>query len=212
MAGRWAPPSFAELVDWVEGRLDADEAARVSRELAQAGPAAREAVAWLREFVEASSATVFAEPPARIREALTSRFAEATGSAEPPGLLERVRAALVWDSRRQPGLALARSVASPVTECHLVYRAAGIDVALDIYPLGTSWVQVAGQVLPPADVISPVSSVRLMRHTHTLAMAPLDELGEFSFARVQPGSYEMRLLGASLEITVDVDLSLEPPR
>jgi hypothetical protein len=100
------PPSFAELLDWLEGRLPNAEAQAVARRLEAAGPASAGLSAdldWLRAFQAASRLVRLAAPPPTLHAELRRRFA-ARAQAQainPPGLFARLAAALTFDSRAQ---------------------------------------------------------------------------------------------------------------
>lgn len=202
-------PDFATLADWVDGRLAAPQAAAVAARVAAAGSATRAAVDWLRAFRELTARPVLVAPPEEVRERIVGLFVPRL----PPAVdVEVVRAVLRWDSSREPGLAGARAgggVASSGVRS-LLFDAAGIDVTLDLYPVGDDRWRVEGQVLPPADVIAPVSAVQLVRGRRGVADAVLDDLGAFVLEGIDPDRYELLLLGRSLQIEVPVDLQADP--
>ncbi len=65
---------FAQLVDWVEGRLPEEEARAVKAQVEAADTATLADVAWLRAFALISENTVIASPPPELRETLIERF------------------------------------------------------------------------------------------------------------------------------------------
>lgn len=67
--------SFATLLDWVEGQLSPEEAARVSRAVIEGHAATRTTADWLRTFQEISSEIVLVAPPPTLRRDLQRRFA-----------------------------------------------------------------------------------------------------------------------------------------
>jgi hypothetical protein len=65
---------FAQLVDWVEGRLPEEEARAVGAQVAAGDTATLADVAWLRAFALVSENTVIASPPPEVHETLINRF------------------------------------------------------------------------------------------------------------------------------------------
>ncbi|WP_219416277.1 hypothetical protein [Pseudonocardia nigra] len=209
-----APLPFATLADWVEGRLGPAEAAAVSARYEQAGPDARAAVSWLRWFGRLAEETVLAEPPPAVRQLLERRLPPPEDG--PRAGDEQVAAVLLWDSRRDAALAGTRAPAGRVGGAaemrHLLFQAAGIDIALDLHPIDQRTLRLEGQILPPPAVVSPITAVQLLRGRRAVADALLDDLGMFCLERIEAGSYQLMLLGGSLQIAVDVVLELEPPQ
>jgi anti-sigma-K factor RskA len=67
--------SFETLLDWVEGRLSSEEAARVARAVIEGHAATQATADWLRAFQEVSSEIVLVAPPQTLRRDLQRRFA-----------------------------------------------------------------------------------------------------------------------------------------
>ena len=66
---------FAQLVDWVEGRLPEEEARALEARVEAADTATLADVAWLQAFALISENAVIASPPPELRETLIERFA-----------------------------------------------------------------------------------------------------------------------------------------
>jgi hypothetical protein len=200
-------PGFAELLDWLEGRLSEDDAARVAELVDRAGDDVGLAARWIAIFLDMTQDAVLDDPPPEVRELLVRRF-ETHRPA--PVLRDRRRAALVWDSRRQPRLAGARSTSfREAVDHHLQYRAPALDVALDVYRLDERAVTVEGQVLPDDPTAEATFSVLLLRDQVEVASAITDDLGVFELARLPLGAYELRLIRGAT--TIVADLELDPP-
>src|SRR3979490_1189578 len=94
--------------------------------------------AWLAELRAAFSAAELVEPPDGVRERAKRTFRSRAASAA-PAILDRVRASLLFDSRK-PGLAPAgvRSYRVLGAVCEgpwqLLYRGGNIDVDLLVRP------------------------------------------------------------------------------
>ena len=222
--------SLQAVLDWLEGRLDDQRAARVAALVASAGERSATQVAWARRFLAARRAVLDDVPPPELRGSLVAAFGQVAGGRQGDlrdrlaRLVERARAALIFDSASPGGLALSglRSPGTPTVggaTRHLLYRAEGIDVAIDVVPDGTL-LQLHGQVLPaddaPAGAIDPEGGpdqldprqVVLVDDEGEVAAARTDELGEFDLGRVAAGRYELAVAGEpGLVLTLD----LRPP-
>jgi hypothetical protein len=71
-AGR---PDFRTLLDWLEGRLDADRAERVAAQVAEADERTLRTVDWLRGFLTTARELPLEEPPPIVRQNLRQYFA-----------------------------------------------------------------------------------------------------------------------------------------
>lgn len=200
---------FAELVDRVEGRLDAAQDAAVAERIACGGPELRAALAWLERFAELAPSVVLVAPPASVAAELESRFREQVADRD----RTLVRALLTWDSDRDRELAGARAAMAPARRArHLVYDADGIDVVLDLFPLDGNRFRVDGQVLPPPGLINPITSVRVVFERRSVAEAGVDDVGGFVLNGLGAGVYDMVLLGGSLRIELEIALGPGPGR
>lgn len=191
---------FSQLVDWVEGRLDAEEAAAVSRHV-EIDPALAADVTWLRRFLQVSQTVTLAEPPAELRSQLRARFAAHKRSQ--PGLLQRLIASLSFDSGPQPLLTGVRSAARSPRQ--LVFTTQVADIALVFQPRNDDRFDLLGQILPldsPDDSTS-VGEEAVSCRVHLLtssdfdskeiASTESDDLGEFVFHALAPGHYQLLL-------------------
>jgi hypothetical protein len=195
-------PDFEKILDWLEGRLPADEAATVARYVESAGPEVRSEVDWLREFREVSADTVFATPPPEVRETLTHRFESYARSAREPGLLERLLASLTFDSGLQPALSGVRSAGAQETQQQLVYATDLADVAINIQRRQNRRLYLSGQIFPTGDVEPEGFIVQLLRGSKEVGIAAADDLGEFAFRELEPGTYELVLSNEEYEILI----------
>lgn len=65
---------FAQLLDWVEERLEPEDAALVAHAVAHGNEQLQHTVAWLRAFQRASEEIVLVAPPAPVHDALRDAF------------------------------------------------------------------------------------------------------------------------------------------
>jgi hypothetical protein len=201
--------SFTRLVDWMEGRLSADEARIVESAITRGDSPTLSDVAWLRRFFEASRDAVIESPPREVRDALVATFEAHTRDRQAPGFLRRVLARLVFDSDLQPAAGL-RAVGAQQARRQLVYNTDVVDLAVNLLAReGDNYLDIDGQVLPRQEGKPELFSVQLLRDGNEIALTNIDELGSFSLQRVPPGSYEMVLSADRLEVSIlPVDVSL----
>ncbi|WGX95226.1 hypothetical protein [Nocardioides sp. L-11A] len=69
-----ARPTFAELLDWVEGRLSDEAAAAVAAYVDSGDPATSASVAWIRDFLAAAGSMPLSQPPADLSARLRGVF------------------------------------------------------------------------------------------------------------------------------------------
>ena len=68
-------PGFRALLDWLEGRLDADRADRVAAQVAEADERIFRTLDWLRGFLTTARELPLEEPPPIVRQRLRGHFA-----------------------------------------------------------------------------------------------------------------------------------------
>lgn len=195
--------NFGRLLDWIEGRLSAEEAAAVAQAVEQADDATRAEIAWLRAFRAVSAKTVLAAPPRDTHAALIERFAEYAQRKRPPSLLRRLAATLTFDSGLQPAAAGMRGADVQEPARQLIYSVEIADIALNIQPRQQSQnVDLIGQILPKSDAPADSFSVELTQSGMAIGSAAADDLGEFSFENLAPGEYELGLRSQHVDVRI----------
>jgi hypothetical protein len=199
---------FSRLVDWVEGRLSAEEARAVEERVAAADGATLADIAWLHKFGAAAEGTALETPPAEVRSALVARFEAYAEGRRMPGFFERVIAMMTFDSGLRPAVG-ARSVGGQGLRRQLIYSADALDIALNFWPRARDIsLGVEGQILPHDDTALESFSVQLLQEETELAMTATDELGGFAFESILPGVYAVILSTDQIEVSLDpVDLN-----
>lgn len=142
---------FGTVVDWLEGRLDADASAHVEQLMRDEVPDVLATVAWWRRF---HTATLLRTEP--VPDTLAARLramgpaAPTAGPAADPSWLDRfvgaVGATLSFDSLQAPGLAMARSSSDATRQ--LVFSGPGLDVAVDLSEPSGNDLTAGVQLLP----------------------------------------------------------------
>ena len=203
-------PRFSELLDWLEGRLPPDQARAVAERLESADAATQADLDWLRVFLQARQSVQFASPPPSVRENLRGRFADYAQARQPPGLFQRLLAALTFDSRAQPATAGLRSSADEGPQRQLIYATDAAEIALTVQPtLPNKNFIVTGQIFPVGDTPAHAFSIQLLRDVQEIDLAAADELGEFAFANLPAGDYEMVISAGEYEVVIP-SLRLQP--
>lgn len=199
---------FSLLVDWIEGRLSAEETRGVEEQLASAEGEALSDIAWLRKFGAATQAAALESPPAEVRSALVARFEAFAEGRRTPGFFERAVAKLTFDSGLRPALG-ARSAGGQSTRRQLIYSVDALDIALNFWPRARDKnLDIEGQILPCDDLEPGSFSVQLLQDEAELAMTSTDELGGFVFESIAPGVYTAIFSTDRLEVSIDpVDLT-----
>ena len=207
---KFGPLNFEQLVDWIEGRLSAEETAVIAAEVAQAGEETKRLISWIQLFHRASDEIVMPPLPPERRRLLQRRFEQFAEGRRRPGFLQRLVASLTFDSRQQLGLAGAREAAIQAEPRQLVYSTEIADIALNIQQEAAGVFTIAGQVFPMSDEVSmDAFTIQLLQGITEFGMAMTDELGEFAFKGVSPGVYDIILSSERAEITVtSVDLTM----
>src|SRR5579859_4987163 len=168
-------------------------------------------VAWLADVRAALSQPELIEPPDWVRERarrlFDARGASPTGSAR---LLERVRAALVFDSRLGLAPGGVRSAGALDGPWQLLYRGGDVDVDLLVRPNQDGrTTNVRGQALSLAGESVGAGVVearpadeprRLHGPTEPLARTELEASGEFALSNLERGRYDVWLRFGAREI------------
>ena len=203
-------PRFSELLDWLEGRLPPDKARDVAERLQTADAATQADLDWLRLFLEARQSVQFASPPPGVRETLKQRFAAYAEAREPPGPFQRWLATLTFDSRAQPVTAGLRSAAEEGQQRQLIYTTEAAEIALTVQSiLPDKNFIVTGQIFPMGDTPTHTFSIQLLRDAWEVALAATDELGEFTFADLPAGEYDIVVSAGQYEVVIP-SLHLQP--
>lgn len=185
-------PRFSELLDWLEGRLDPEEARALAERLETAGATTQADLDWLRLFQQARRSVQSAVPPPSVRDTLQKRFAAYAETRQPPGLFQRLLATLTFDSRVQPVTAGLRSVGDDTDQRQLIYTSEAAEIAVTIQPtLPDKNFTVTGQIFPLRDTPADAFSIQLLRGAREVGLVAADELGEFTFTNLPAGEYSM---------------------
>lgn len=151
----------------------------------------------LEVFEQALRADGLEEPPPWVLQR-AFRIARQTRELPRPGLVRRVVAQLLYDSRLQPAPKGVRG--SDAVERRLLYQGEAVGVDLEI----KQHVALVGQILPEVEAAVEGVEVRLhQRDRRVIASTLADADGQFSFEGVRPGEYDLtiRLSESQIEIS-----------
>ena len=189
-----SPLDVNQLADWVEGRLSEEAALLVAARVAAADQTAQSMVAWLRAFTQVSAQVELVAPPRETHAALMQQFTEFARQRKGPGLVQRLMAALTFDSGQQPMVAGVRSAAVQPSQRQLLYSTELVEVAINIHPRHQDQrLDLSGQLFTQSDLAIGGRVVQLMRGDTPLDIATTDDLGEFGFEAVPPGDYVLSM-------------------
>jgi hypothetical protein len=190
---------FARLVDWVEGCLSEEEARTVEKQVA-ADSDMHANVAWLRAFARISEDTVIVSPPSEVRDSLFESFQEYAERKPRSGLLKRFFATLSFDSGLQPALGL-RATRTPEPQREFVYCSEVADIAISVrLRPHDGLLDFDGQIFPIDGTDPGAFGVQLLNGSSEAPIATTNDLGEFSFGAVPPGTYEVLASSDQVEI------------
>lgn len=209
--------SFERLTDWLENRLAPDEAAQIAQLVEATGDANLQAdVAWLQAFRQVRERIGLEAPPARVRSALAGRFVETmqqrAQAQSAPGFFRHLLATLTFDSAQQAAATGVRSTGATGAR-QLIYSTDAFDVALNVQPRTQDQrLDLLGQVMPNDETTDPNDfAIQLLRtaeedQSEEEAITMADDLGEFTFEALTPGTYQVILSGELLDVELPLTL------
>jgi len=203
-------PGFATLLDWVEGRLDAEADARVAAAVAAGDARVRRTVEWLRGFLGTAQALPLHPPPPIVGQHLRQYFARWSSARaalhQPPA---EHTASLLFDSRRDLALVGLRAADDSDDTVHLAFSTPVADLVLDVRRLDAATVSVDGQVLLAEPGAAPIFEASARGAGGTVRAVDGDELGRFRLPRVPDRVTELRVGNGEIVIVATVDLAGE---
>jgi hypothetical protein len=198
-------PTFAQLLDWLEGRMDQDDARELEKNLKAGDPETEADLAWLRAFLDTSEAARLTTLPQEVQNDLVRKFEAFSRDRRAPNLLERLVAVLTFDSHAGPALAGVRSVQAQGKQRQLIYETEHAEIALNIFPNSQDEnMTLNGQIYPKGGLIPSGLSVQVLA-AEGLAEKGLttsDNLGEFILEGLPQGRYGILISSAGFEIAL----------
>ncbi len=204
-------PSFAMILDWIDGRLDAKTARAVEAAVSAGGARSLETVRWLRRFKQVARQLPLEEPPPFVAQRLRQYFAsrQPSGGGHPEPLLE-LRAELAFDSRANGVLAGMRGHAADDV-IHIAYQTTHADLVVDIIRLGPRSHRLDGQLLPTDPSSASAVEVTVRSAGVDLRSVDGDTLGRFCLQDVPDGPIELRATNGEFVVIADLELTDPAP-
>jgi hypothetical protein len=201
-------PDLGMLLDWMEGRLDPDSAARVAAGVTEADARTRRTVDWLHSFLTTARTLPLYEPPPIVRQSLTQYFARwSRAQAELDHRPPDVHAHLLFDSRQDLAPAGIRAGSGSGDAVHLAYTAEAGDLLLDVYQVGAGQVRLDGQVLlADPQSAAPIFEASVAAAGFKVRTRDGDELGRFCLHDVPRARCQLRATNGLVTIVADLDL------
>lgn len=194
-------PGFEKMIDYLDGRLAATEAALIERHLASGCASCASTGHWYRRVKAIASRDDSVEPPGWVLKRAMKAFLAHRDSYSVD--IPEQMAILVFDSLYRPEIAGMRSTS--VADRQLLYSAAGYSVDLQIARSGLSAVNVMGQILKDGEQgFESVSGLplELAKAGTTAAMAVTDAVGEFTIDGIISGEYDFHFEGRERRILI----------
>lgn len=132
------------------------------------------------------------------RQTLLAQFA--ARKAPTPTLWQRFVGSLSFDSHAGMPAAALRSAQSAARQ--LQYDSEKINIALDIVTNDESTVTISGQLLFNV-ATDPTLTLQLIQDDHDIGLTRSDDLGQFEFADVPTGVYQLAVNHAEFEVVID---------
>jgi hypothetical protein len=203
-----ARPTFETLLDWLDGRLDGEQASQVSAQVAEGDGRTRSSVRWLQGFLATARRFPAPEPPPIIRQHLRQHFlrwskARAALRAE-PHLLD---ATLLFDSRQDLVLAGVRGGEEAEDTYHLAFTTDVGDLVVDVRRVGKGELRLDGQVLLTDAAAASVFSAQAAGLGYTVRTVDGDELGRFTLPEVPAGRCRLEVSNGEIILRTELDLT-----
>ena len=185
---------YAQLVDWVEGRLPAAQQATLATHL-ETCARCRDEAARIERVVAIMRADASQDaPPAVIARAVHLFRTKAVDPA--PSLVQRLVAALRFESTPLTPAFGLRSAGS--SERQMIYTVGDYDIDLRIAPSAAGWL-LSGQVLGPG----AETGAALLSGGDAMLRTGVGEDAAFAFPPASAGEYSLTLTLGEIELVVE---------
>lgn len=201
-------PSFAELLDYAESKLDLSSRERIEAHLAEEPEEATKTLKWIRTFLKTSEETTLHAMPKGLEQRLVDVYDAAVAPSvaavarDLSAAVRRILAKLVESESDTSFAALAlRSRTLDAAPQQWTFKAEEMTLVLDVLERSDAGYDVHGQVFESeTGEWSDRGSVQLMQDDCPHVMVEVDEFGEFVVEGVERGSFELILNADALEI------------
>jgi hypothetical protein len=191
-----AEPTFDRLIDWLDDRLPADQAARLSERAAAGGPELERTVAWLRAYLAAAGRIHFRTSPA-LQTRLAALFTDRERGRPLSVMIRRYVAELVSDSGVRANQAGLRGASDAPRQ--LLFSSDVADIVLSMSATNGATL-LHGQIFPNTEEPADRLLIQLFQDSIEVRMTVTDGTGHFEFANLPPGAYALVAVGNALEV------------
>lgn len=198
MSDQQAEPTFDQLIDWLDDRLPADQAARLSERVAAGGPELARTVAWLRAYLAAAGRIHFKTSPA-LQTRLATLFADHKRQRPLAAMIHRYIAEMVADSGVGLNPAGLRGASDEAAPRQLLFSSDVADIVLNLSIAGGA-TTLHGQVFPNIDEPAEKMLIQLLQDSIETRMTVSDHTGRFEFVGLPSGAYALVAVGKALEV------------
>ena len=198
-------PTFKQLLDWLEGRLDAGEARILESRLRSADAEMKAELEWLRAFLGTAEAARRTALPPGVRADLVRDFEVFARTRRAPRLLQRLIATLASDTAGPFALEGARSVQAEGKQRQLIYESDPAEIALNIFPNSQDEnLTLSGQIYSKTDLSPAGLTVQIIALEGTVKndLTTSDDLGEFALVDIPQGRYNIFISAEGIEIVI----------
>ena len=196
-------PGFARLIDYLDGRLASELAVEVAAHVATGCSRCAEDCAWYERIRTVAASDDTTEPPPWVLKRAVKLFETARGRAAVRAALGRLAAVLVFDSRNRPQLSGVRL--TEAADRQLLYRAGAYTVDLQIASIDENRSRLSGQALKEGEFkFESVAGLKvfLVREEGATESVVANNFGEFMFADVADGRYDLQIEAGDVKITI----------
>lgn len=201
-------PSFATLLDFVEGRCDERDRQLVEELIANKDESVMGIIEWLRSFLLFGRSNPVPETPPLVRQRLRQAFERHHGRLSDP---DEEQAELTFDSRTNKILVGVRGrVDDPEDAYQLAYSAPSADVLIDVTLLADDAVDLEGQVLTATSDDAVWES--LVDHpSGTIRSVEGDRLGCFALDQVPTSATRLKVTNGRVSISIPLSFGSVTP-
>ena len=195
-------PGFEQLIDHLDGRLEAAAAETVAEHLVSGCEQCAADRTWYESVRRVTAADDSIEPPPWVLKRAIQVFDGARKRSGLPRRLGDIIANLVFDSLSGPALAGAR--AAEAAEHQLLYRADDFNIDL-LLEASEQRMTLRGQILREGESLFESTSgisLELIGEGRQVRSVCTNEVGEFTIPAIEFGRYDLRIEADEVTITV----------
>lgn len=192
--------SLDKIAEFVDGMTPPEESALLL-EHARSCRTCNEQIEWVQQVTAVARRNELVEPPTWVLARAKRLFAQVAAD-ESPNLFEKLIAQLTFDSSLLTPRFGVRG--GPAPHRRLLYSAGDFDVDLQVQVGHTKTErQLQGQVMSRSSASGQHCEVELFRERERIVGRRTAPDGEFSFDRLRPGNYGLRVRVGRKEIEVN---------